>query len=210
MTDAPTPVPYFLARPAGAPPWPAVVVVMEGLGVTPQLLRVAERLAAEGYLALAPDLFHRFGGSDPARAGEFFPALRTGDALRDIADCAGEARRLGGSRVGITGFCMGGRLTYAAALADLGLAAAAPFYGGGIAGILGEPRCPVLAFFGGRDEWVPTEEIEAVSAHHPGQVVVYPDAGHGFLRDGSDAFHPEAAADAWPRLLAFLDEHLRG
>ena len=77
---------------------------------------------------------------------------------------------------------------------------AVPFYGGGIAGRLGTPTCPTLLLFGGRDDYIPTEDIEAVRAHHPDETVVYPDAGHGFFRDGSDSYDESAAADAWHRL----------
>ncbi len=210
MPDASaTPVPYFLARPAGPPPWPAVIVIMEGDGISPQLLRISQRLARQGYLALAPDLFHRFGGSDPAHAREYFPKLRTADALADVADCINEAQRLGAAKIGITGFCLGGRITYAAALAGLGLSAAAPFYGGGIAGILGEAPCPLLAFFGAQDQWIPTEDIDAVVEHHGTDVIVYSEAGHGFMRDGSDAYVATAAEDAWDRLLSFFATNLR-
>ena len=71
-------------------------------------------------------------------------------------------------------------------------------------------RCPTLLLYGGTDPYIPAEEIAAVEAHHPGQVVVYPDAGHGFFRDGSDAYHADAATDAWSRCSAFFAEQLRG
>jgi carboxymethylenebutenolidase len=205
----PIAVPYFLSRPAAPPPWPGVVVVMEGNGMSPQLLRVCQRLAAEGYAAIAPDLFHRVGGSDPAKLPDQFMALRHEDALRDIEHCASELRNVGASSIGITGFCMGGRITYQAATTLDDLQAAVSFYGAGIGGLLAEPRCPLLCFFGGTDEYVPMEEIAKVEARHPGQVVVYPDAEHGFMRDGSDSYHEAAATDAWSRLLAFFGEHLR-
>jgi len=207
-SDAATPVPFFLARPSADPPWPAVVVLMEGNGMSTQLLRVCERLAAAGYGAIAPDLFHRTGGSDPGKLPDQAMALRTGEAVDDVRECIGELGRRGASSVGVTGFCMGGRLTYEMALADLDVQAAAPFYGAGIGRLLGEPRCPVLCFFGGTDEWVPRDEIGAVEAHHPGQVIVYESAGHGFMRDGSDAHDEAAAGDAWARLLGFFGEHL--
>ena len=111
--------------------------------------------------------------------------------------------------MGITGFCLGGTISYRAALSGLDLACAAPFYGGHIPRELGRPACPILAFFGGRDEYIPDAAVEAVRAHHPDDVVVYPDAEHGFMRDGSPSYHPAAAADAWSRLLAFFDQHLR-
>jgi carboxymethylenebutenolidase len=207
--EAATTVPYFLARPRSSPPWPGVVVLMEGMGVTPQLLRVCQRLAAEGYAALAPDLFHRFGGSDPAKLPDQFMALRSQDALADVRECVAELHRLGAQSVGITGFCMGGRLTYEAATSSVDVQAAAPFYGAGTGGLLGEPACPLLYFFGGTDEYITADEIAAVEARHPGQVVVYPEAGHGFMRDGSDAYDDVAATDAWQRLLDFFAEHLR-
>jgi carboxymethylenebutenolidase len=181
---------------------------MEGNGMSTQLLRVCERLAGAGYGAIAPDLFHRTGGSDPDKLPDQFLALRVDEVIDDVRDCIGELRRRGASSIGVTGFCMGGRLTYEMALADLDVQAAAPFYGAGIGGLLGEPRCPVRLFFGGTDEWVPRDEVSAVEAHHPGHVVVYESAGHGFMRDGSDAYDEPAATDAWTRLLAFFSEHL--
>lgn len=202
-------LPYFLARPRSAPPWPGVVVVHEGNGMSPQLLRVCERLAGEGFVAIAPDHFFRFGGSDPDKAQEHFTALRWGDAKADLDEAVANLRAMGTTRVGITGFCMGGRLTYLAATRGVDVQCAAPFYGAGIAHALGEPSCPVLMFFGGTDEWIPAADIDAVSRHHAGDVVVYPDAGHGFMRDGSDSYDETAARDAWRKLVGFLDKHLR-
>ena len=205
---APIRVPFFFARPAAEPPWPGIVVLMEGNGMSTQLLRVCERLAGAGYGAIAPDVFHRTGGSDPDKLPDQFMALRVDEAVDDVRECIGELHRRGASSIGVTGFCMGGRLTYEMALADLDVQAAAPFYGAGIGRLLGEPRCPMLLFFGGTDEWVPRDEISAVESHHPDQVVVYESAGHGFMRDGSDAYDESAATDAWTRLLAFFAEHL--
>lgn len=201
-------VPYFFARPVEDPPWPGVVVVPEGNGVSPQLLRVCQRLAHEGYAALAPDLFWRFGGSDPATSVESIAAMRPDDVRDDLAEAAQTLRRAGASSVGITGFCMGGRFTYLAAVSGLDLQCAAGFYGAGIAQSLGEPSCPLLLFFGGRDEYIPFRDIEAVRQRHPDIVIVYPEAGHGFMRDGSDSFDEAAATDAWTLLLKFFAEHL--
>ena len=128
--------------------------------------------------------------------------------LSDLASGAATLRAAGASSVGMTGFCMGGRLTYLAATSGLDLQAAAPFYGAGIAGELGTPSCPLLAFFGGQDPWIPSADIERVQQHHGDDVVVYPQAGHGFMRDGSENFDAEASADAWDRLLRFFGENL--
>jgi carboxymethylenebutenolidase len=205
---ADTALPFFLARPSSPPPWPGVVVVHEGNGMSTQLLRVCERLAREGYAAIAPDLFWRFGGSDPDKAREHFTSLQWSDARADLSEAVRLVRAAGATKVGITGFCMGGRLTYLAATDGLDLDAAAPFYGAGIAQALGEPTCPVLLFFGGTDEWIPRDDIAAVERHHRDRVVVYEPAGHGFMRDGSESYHEDAALDAWPKLLAFFSEHL--
>jgi carboxymethylenebutenolidase len=178
------------------------------MAISPQLLRVCERHAGEGYLTIAPDLFHRSGGSDPAKTPEQARALGLDDVLTDIRACVAVLHDLGAAAVGVTGFCMGGRLTYTTATNDVDVQAAAPFYGAGIGTILATAHCPLLCFFGGDDEYVPADEIAAVDAHHPGQVVVYPGAGHGFMRDGSDSFDTDAAADAWRRLLDFFAEHL--
>jgi carboxymethylenebutenolidase len=202
-------VPFFCALPATPPPWPGVVVVMEGNGMSPQLLRVCQRLAAEGYAVAAPDLFWRFGGSNPEAGGNPYGKLRHADGRADIVSVVSRLRELGAATVGITGFCMGGGYAYLAAVSGVDVDAAAPFYGGGIGQHLGDPYCPLLCFFGGRDEWIPSEEIEAVEKRHPGQVVVYEAAGHGFMRDGSASYDEFAATDAWARLLDFFATHLR-
>lgn len=204
------PVPYFLARPpAGAArPGSAVVVVQEGNGITPQLLRVCERLARAGYLTAAPDVFHRLGGPRPEDAARQYRDLDVDLAVADIAETITELRGRGAERVGITGFCMGGRLAYEAAVRGLDVQCAAPFYGGGIAARLGTLTCPAVLCFGGRDEYIPTADIEAVRAHHPDETVVYPDAGHGFFRDGSPDHDPAAADDAWARVTALFAAHL--
>jgi dienelactone hydrolase len=102
---------------------------------------------------------------------------------------------------------MGGLLTYRSALAG-GFDAAAGFYGAGIAKQLGEPTCPTRLFFGGNDPWIPIADIDSVRAHHP-ETTVYPDATHGFMRDGSPDHHEVAADDAWARLLALFGEQLK-
>jgi len=202
-------VPFFLAAPRTDPPWPGVIVIHEGNGMSPQLLRVCERLADAGYAALAPDLFARSGGSEAADFATLIGALTPDEVQADLTEALQRLRDFGAAKVGITGFCLGGTISYRAALSGLDLACSAPFYGGHIPRELGRPACPILAFFGGRDEYIPAAAVEAVRAHHPDDVVVYPDAEHGFMRDGSPSYHATAAVDAWSRLLAFFDQHLR-
>ncbi len=207
MTDIA--VPFFCSLPATPPPWPGIVVVMEGDGMKPQLLRECQRLAAEGYAVAAPDLYWRFGGSNPEGGGNYFGQLHHADGRADIVEVVSRLRGFGASTVGIVGFCMGGGYAYMAAVSGVDVDAAVSFYGGGIAQHLGDPYCPLLCFFGGRDEWVPRDEIALVENSHPGQVIVYEEAGHGFMRDGSSSFDDAAASDAWARLLEFFAMHLR-
>jgi carboxymethylenebutenolidase len=200
-------LPYFLALPEGSGPWPGIVVIHEGGGISPQLLRVCERLAGEGYAAIAPDLFFRSGGSEAGDFAALMGALVPEEVLGDITGAADTLRSLGAARIGVTGFCMGGRYTWYTAVHGQGFDGAVGFYGGGIADELGQPQCPTLLFFGGQDPYIPPTDIERVVQHHP-DTVVYPEAGHGFMRDRSESYHERSAIDAWARTLAFFGEHL--
>jgi carboxymethylenebutenolidase len=200
-------LPYFFARPAADPPWPGVVVIHEGNGISPQLLRFCQRLAAAGYGAIAPDLFFRAGGTEAGDFATLIGSLESERTQGDIDQAAAVLRSMGADKVGVTGFCMGGRLTYHTAVWGNGFDAAVGFYGAGIADELAEPRCPTLLFFGGNDDYIPTDQIERVQAHHR-DTVVYPDAGHGFFRDGSENYNEAAALDAGTRLMDFFAEHL--
>jgi carboxymethylenebutenolidase len=204
----PVSLPYFLALPAGEGPWPGLVVLHEGGGLTPQLLRLCQRYAAEGYAAIAPDLFFRSGGTQAAHFSELMGALVPAQVLSDIESAGDILRGLPTTRIGVTGFCMGGYYSWHTALYGRGFSAAVGFYGSGIAAELRQPNCPTLLFFGGSDEHIPAADIERVAALHP-DTVVYPDAPHGFFRDGTDAYRPESAVDAWSRTLAFFGQHLR-
>jgi carboxymethylenebutenolidase len=203
-------LPCFLARPTG-PVRGGIVVGHEGIGLNNHVLRFAEALAAEGYVAVAPDFFFRTGG--PKEYEDFWVPINavTHDQLRtDLAGAIELLRTHGATSIGVTGFCMGGNTSYRAALwaDELGVDAAFGFYGSLVVDELGQPRCPITLVFGGDDEYCPTADVEKVRAHHPGDVVVYPDAGHSFMRDDTASHHPEAAADAWARLLAFFGQHL--
>lgn len=205
-------LPAFSVAPADAPASGAgVIVVHEGNGMSAQLIRFGERLAREGFRVVAPDFFSRSHGVDPTDFGAIIGSITPENLKGDFAAAADALRASGASKIGVTGFCMGGWFTYRAAkwANDLGVNAAAPFYGGGIARDLGELQCPTLLFFGGRDDYIPTADIDAVRARHGDAVIVYPDGEHGFMRDGSENYNEAAATDAWTRLLAFFGEHLR-
>jgi carboxymethylenebutenolidase len=201
-------VPFYFARPT-SPVEAGVVVIHEGNGMTLQLLRFCERIASEGYVVAAPDLFFRTGG--PEAKEDYMEQVREVDPERMLDDL-GAARAVlqsaGARRVGVMGFCMGGVFTWRAVVQRDEYDAAVGFYGAGIAAELGPPRCPTLLFFGRNDPWIPTEDIETVANYHA-NTIVYPQAGHGFMRDGSEEYVPDAAADAWGRLLAHFRDHLR-
>ena len=135
-------------------------------------------------------------------------AIDLAETAADLAESAQILRQMGAARVGVTGFCMGGLLTYRAAVTSTVFDAAVGFYGAGIAHELGEPTCPTLLLFGDSDVYIPVADIDTVRAHHA-DTVVYPGAGHGFFRDGADDYDEAAAADAWARLLRHFGSHLR-
>src|SRR4051794_21452852 len=205
-------LPAFTVAPAAddARRGPGIIVVHEGNGMSAQLLRFSERLADQGYRVIAPDFFARSHDVDPTDFGAVISSITPANLKRDFAAAAHALRAGGATSLGVTGFCMGGWFTYRAAkwAADLGVSAAVPFYGGGIARELGEPACPTLMFFGGEDPYIPTDDIEKVREHHGDAVVVYPGADHGFMRDGSESYDADSAADAWSRMLEFFASNL--
>lgn len=201
-------LPYYLSLPAAPPPWPGVVVIHEGNGMSQQLLRVCERLAAEGYATIAPDLFFRAGGPAAADFSVLMGAMKDDVTAADIESAAATLRSQGATKLGITGFCMGGQWSWNMATRSTTFSAAAGFYGARISSVLTEPHCPTLLFFGDSDEYVPMSEIAKVRAFHP-ETFVYEGAGHGFMRDGSDDYDEAAAGDAWKRALDLFSSELR-
>lgn len=215
-----------LAKPDGAGPHPAVLVIMEAFGLNDHIKGVAQRIAAEGYVTLAPDVYHRSGALETAGYDDLPAALQLMGALTDdgiVSDMKAAIATLerDGSvkadRIGITGFCMGGRISYltACALPDK-IKASAPFYGGGIPiDRTATLQAPVLAFFGDDDPFIPMDAVKALEAEAKAkgknvEVVVYPKAPHGFFCDERDSHRPEAAKDSWEKLKAFFAKHLKG
>jgi carboxymethylenebutenolidase len=215
----------FLARPDGAGKHPAVLVIIEAFGLNDHIKDVAKRLAAEGYVALAPDMYYR---QPNAVVGydQLPEAIRLMTSLQDdkiVADMAAAVSYLQsqdfvrGDRIGITGFCMGGRISFLTACKNADIKAAAPFYGGGIGGLLDHaPKitCPMLLFFGDQDPFIPNEEVANIQAtlsklHKQAEVKVYAGAPHGFFCNERDSYRPDAAKDAWERLKTFFAKHLK-
>jgi len=220
-------MPAVLATPDGSGPHPAIVIIMEAFGLVPHMHDVAERLAGEGYVAIAPDFYYRelpdnkVGYDELPKAiglmqkvvdEKFLDDMRATLAyLRDRSDVAD-------SKVGVTGFCMGGRLTFLSACAlPNDVAAAAPFYGGGIVGHLGQAnaiQCPLQLFFGDRDAFIPTDQVKQIDAKlgelgKSYALELYEGADHGFFCNERESYHADAAADAWIKLKGFFALNLR-
>lgn len=212
----------FEARPAGAGPHPALVLIQEWWGLNRHIQDVATRYAAEGYVVLAPDMYSRQGNkvtADPNEAGQLMTALSKPDGVADLLAVVAHLKGASGvraDRIGVTGFCMGGSFTTLLACASADLRAAVAFYGE-VPGddTLQNLRCPLLYLYGSDDFWIQGSDVERLRAtmkRHgkPGAVQIYPGTPHAFFNDTRpDVYRPAEAADAWKRTLAFLAEHLR-
>ena len=208
----------YLARPAeGASTGAGVIVIQEWWGLTPDIRDIAERYAAEGYLAYCPDLYHGEVADEPDEARKHALMLDRDSAVGEILAAVSWLREEHGARgVGVTGFCLGGSLTLEALLRpgseiDAGHA----YYGGGqltreqVATI----SVPVAGSFGSLDESIPKEQVDAIraaleGAGTPHDIVLYEGARHAFFNPTREAYHAGAAADSWRRSLAWWRRHL--
>ena len=224
----------YLARPEGDASLPGVIVFMEIFGINSHIRDVVERVAAEGYVVLAPDFFHRTGpgveyGYDDDGMAKGMELLGQLDADEMIADAtAAEAFLRGrsdvGDKLGAMGFCIGGHMAYLAAC-ETGVAATASFYGGGIAAPQGmggksstvsrtpKIRGKIVCLFGAEDGMIPEDQVATIksalgSGNVDSEVVVYPGADHGFFCDQRGTYQADAAADAWTRVKALFGETL--
>jgi carboxymethylenebutenolidase len=212
----------YVARPLGTGPAPAVVVIHENKGLVPYITDVARRLAAAGYLAIAPDLLSRLGGTGSfAKQEDVTAALATIDAADVVADVRGTldwaAAQEGvrSDRLGILGFCYGGGVTWRVLTQDARLSAGVPFYGpipdlAAVPGI----QAPVLAVYGETDQRITSmlpDIREAMEQHGKTfEPLVLEGAGHAFHNDTNPArYHPEAARRAWDAAVGWLDGHLK-
>jgi carboxymethylenebutenolidase len=224
-------MPAYLCRPAGAGPHPAVIVVMEAFGLNGHIKDVAARIAGEGYVTMAPDLYHRFGSpiipyADVPKAIDTLKKLEDAKVMAEIGAVIAHLKGLKevrADRIGITGFCMGGRVTFLSAsqhAADI--KAAVAFYGGGIAAeapnapinFADKIRCPVLCFFGETDQMIPLDQVKKVEdtlkrLSKTYVVKVYKGAGHGFFCNERASYHAESAKDAWEQARSWFQKHLK-
>jgi carboxymethylenebutenolidase len=221
----------FEARPKDGGPYPGIVVIQEAFGVNDHIKKVTERIAAEGYIAIAPDLYHResvrvIPYADMKSAIAAMQRVQDVKAMDDVgaalAHLESQSNFKAGS-VGVTGFCMGGRVTYlTAAHYAKDVKCAVPYYPGGVSmgnpsplSRTGEIKCPMYLFFGAKDQLIPTDQVGQINAELtakkvPFQMKTYPEAGHGFFCDDRPmSYHEASAKDAWEKTKAFFAQHLK-
>ncbi len=206
----------YVASPEGTPR-AAIVVIQEIFGVNHHIRSVADRLAGEGYLAIAPALFDRYerrfevdyDEAGVGRAMSLLPRLKMEWSAADTLAAVEYGRDEYKTRVGVLGFCMGGSIAWAAA-AHMPVSAAVGYYGGYIVKFKDIPlHAPVLLHFGAQDNHIPLSDVEQIKAAHPEVPVhVYDNAGHGFSNDERESYSKPAAEEAWSRTLSFLGEQL--
>ena len=226
-------MPVYFAKPAGAGAFPVILVVQEIFGVHEHIKDVCRRLAKQGYLAIAPELYARQG--DPrayTNTQELMSQLvsKVGDAqvLGDLDACVAWAAKQGGdaNRLGITGFCWGGRITWLYAAHNPKLRAGVAWYSRilGTASELtpnhpidvgGRLNAPVLGLYGGQDQGIPLDSVEKMrqvlaqgnAASRASTIVVYDKAPHAFHADYRPSYRKEEAEDGWKRLLEWFRQN---
>lgn len=224
-------IPAYAARPAGEGPFPTVLVIEEIFGVHDYIKDICRRLAKAGYLAVAPELY--------ARLADLSQMTDVQQIVRDVISKAPDATMLSDldatvawakaegrgdtARLGVTGFCRGGRNTWLYAAHNPALKAAVAWYGpvgGGTSDIqprtptdvAAELKCPLLGLYGGADTGIPVDQVQAAAekartAGKQVEIVVFPDAPHGFHADYRPSYRREAAEDGWRRMLAWFRGH---
>ena len=223
----------YVAEPEAEGKYPAVIVIQEVWGANSHIQMVTDRLPSQGFVGLAPQMFHREGPMIMAlheeRETAFGRAGRVTDdgILADINAAVSYLQsqpNVDGDRIGIVGFCFGGRVSYLAATSVAGIGAAAVFYGGGMLQPRGEGpsplersagiNCPILGLFG-EDDGNPTPaDVATIQAEldrlgKTYEFHMYPGAGHAFHCDSRESFRLDAAADAWRKTITFFNQHLK-
>lgn len=210
----------YLARPGGEGPRPGVVVIQEWWGLNGHIRDIADRLAGEGFVALAPDLYYGQTATEPDEARKLHMALQYPQALGVIQaaiDYLIADDGVAPKTIGLVGFCMGGGLAWHGAAKLSGVGAAVPCYGGGPEMTPEEAaqiRAPILAIYGELDQGVsPAVARQRAAlmdaAGVANEMIIYPGAGHAFMNDRRPVYQPDAAQDAWRRIITLFRETLR-
>ena len=198
---------------------PGVVVIQEWWGLVPHIKDVAERFAAAGFVALAPDLYHGDVARSPDEAGKLMMALNIDQTERDLRGAVQHLlnhEATTGARVGTVGFCMGGVLSLYAASKNEQVGACVVFYGihPKVEPDFDSLRAPVLGLYAERDGMVPPEAVRALEerVRRHGKSIethIYPGTDHAFFNDTRpEVYDADAAADAWRRTIEFFRRHL--
>lgn len=226
----------FVAAPKGDGKKPALLVIMEVFGVNDHMKDVTQRFAREGYVGVSPDLYYRLEknvapnsdlqGAFAMRA-TLYETKIVEDLNRAIAYIKSRAD-VNPNKIGIIGYCFGGRVSWLAACQCPGIAAASVYYGGGIAGgergekspvepvtLANKIKVPLQCAWGDQDQSISQEAREKVEAALKANKVsyewhVYKGAGHAFFCDERPSYHEASAKDIWPKTLAFFAKHLKG
>jgi carboxymethylenebutenolidase len=223
-------VPVYRAQPEGKSKLPVILVISEIFGVHEHIADVARRFAKQGYLALAPELFVRQG--DPSKIADIATLMKdiiskTPDAqvMADLDACVAWAANNGGNvdKLGITGFCWGGRITWMYSSHNPKVKAGVAWYGRLVGDatpntpkhpvdIAPALTVPVLGLYGAKDTGIPLESVEKMKAalakgSSRSEFVVYPDAGHAFHADYRPSYNEKDARDGWTRALAWFKAH---
>ena len=227
-------MPAYRAQPAGGSRLPVVLVVQEIFGVHEHIKDICRRLAKQGYLAIAPELYARQG--DPRQytniqqlISEIVNKVPDAQVLSDLDACAQWAAGNGGDaeRLGITGFCWGGRMAWLYSAHNPRLKACVAWYGRVVGDnnaltprnpidVAGELKAPVLGLYGGQDQGIPQSSLEQMraalaasgsAAIRASTIQVYPDAPHAFNADYRPSYRAQEAADGWARMLAWFRQH---
>ncbi|HBR49382.1 MAG TPA: carboxymethylenebutenolidase [Nitrospira sp.] len=212
----------FVAAPQTNDKRPAILIVQEWWGLTDHIRDIARRYAAEGYVAIAPDLYSRLGHAlttDAGEAGKLMNTLKQEDGLADLNATVAYLKsvpEVDATRIGVTGFCMGGSYALMLPCVNSEIKATVPFYGQ-----VPNPDtpiqklgCPVLYVYGEDDGWITKADVQRLAAalkkyNKAGEIKTYPGAPHAFFRDTDPSvFRPDAAKDAWSRTKAFFKQHL--
>lgn len=223
-------VPVYRAQPAGKTDLPVILVVSEIFGVHEHIADVARRFAHQGYLALAPELFVRQG--DPRAHSavaelikEVVSKVPDQQVMNDLDACVAWAAKNGGNtdKLGITGFCWGGRITWLYSAHNPKVKAGVAWYGRLVGDkteltprqpvdIAPQLKTPVLGLYGGKDGGIPLESVEQMKAAlakgaSKSEFHIYPEAGHAFHADYRPSYAEAAAKDGWARCLAWFKKH---
>jgi carboxymethylenebutenolidase len=213
----------FVAEPAADGPRAAVIVVQEWWGLNEHIRDVARRVAREGYLAIALDLYSRQGhrvATEPNLAAQLMGALKKEDGIADLEttiEWLRAQKQTQSARIGITGFCMGGSYAMLLPCETHEIAASAPFYGE----IPDDDKlrnlaCPIFYAYGENDGWIQRKDVDRLAStlkkfDKRGEVKVYNGCSHGFFNDTrKDVYRPAEAKDAWERTLKLFAEYLKG